>query len=40
MNIRFLFLLTLFFLSACGFTPMHSAIKSNNADLLVNFSEK
>ena len=40
MNIRFLFLLTLFFLSACGFTPMHSAIKSNNADLFDNFSVK
>ena len=40
MNIRFPFLLTLFFLSACGFTPMHSAIKSNNADLFDNFSVK
>ncbi|MDG1665788.1 MAG: hypothetical protein P8H55_01280 [Hellea sp.] len=38
MKLHFLFLLVLFFISACGFSPMHSPTSTNNSSLFENIS--
>ena len=38
MKLHFLLLLMLFFISACGFSPMHSPTTTNNSSLFENIS--
>lgn len=40
MKLHFLLLLMLFFISACGFSPMHSPTTTNNSSLFENISVK